>query len=74
MVSREEQATASCSSRASGTAATPTLADDDVAAYAVTAAPARVRALKTVVLPTLGRPMMPISRLATAAIYVSAAR
>src|SRR5258706_9799847 len=61
MVSRESATSARSSSRTSGTGATPMLADDCVAAYAVTSAPAFVSALKTDVLPTLGRPTIPIS-------------
>src|SRR3954447_16580095 len=61
MVSRDSATVARSSRRASGTGATPMLADDCVAAYAVTSAPAFVSALNTEVLPTLGRPTMPIS-------------
>jgi hypothetical protein len=67
MVSRDSATSARSSRRASGTGATPMFADDCVAAYEVTSAPAFVSALNTDVLPTLGRPTMPISSDAMAA-------
>ena len=56
---REPTTRATSSSRSSAMVATPTFAFSDTDAYAVTSAPACVSALKSVVLPLLGRPTSP---------------
>src|SRR5207302_7177229 len=53
---------ASTSSRLSGTSTMAVFGSTVLKAYDATPAPARVSALKSVVLPTLGRPTMPTPR------------
>ena len=56
---RAETTSATCGRRSSAIGAIPTFALSETVAYAVISAPARVSALKSVVLPALGRPTMP---------------